>query len=151
MVMEERAVSSGRACGKTGTAARTTHKYEVRRTRDEMFILSLRQSYFVNLHDFSTTKRFIMAFPERRPRAAGSAEIPKEFSCHALPRRPFPMWPPSNRAARRARKQKRSAQAHRRAPQRWKKESERAPTSFIRSAASRMDPLTRIGSALKKS
>src|SRR5207248_2498962 len=33
--------------GKTGTAARTTHKYEVRSTRDEMFILSLRQSYCV--------------------------------------------------------------------------------------------------------
>src|SRR5437588_2238966 len=70
----------------------------------------------------------------------GSAEIPKEFSCHALPRRPSPMWPPSNRAARRAQSRKKSAQAHRRAPQRWKKESERAPTSFIRSAASRMDP-----------
>src|SRR5438270_8673681 len=44
----------------------------------------------------------------------GSAEIAKEFSCHALPRRPFPMWPPSNRAARRAQSRKKSPRQDRR-------------------------------------
>src|SRR5438552_9002089 len=115
MVMEERAVSSGRA-GERQEPRReqpTSTKCEGRETRCSYCHFVNRTSYFVNLHDFSTTKRFIMAFPERRLRAAGSAEIPKEFSCHALPRRPFPMWPPSNRVARRARSRKKSARQDR--------------------------------------
>src|SRR5205814_9560990 len=41
----------------------------------------------------------------------GFAEIPKEFSWQAFARRPSPMWPPSNRAARGARRRKKISPA----------------------------------------
>src|SRR5438477_12667402 len=70
MVMEERAVSSGRA-GERQEPRReqpTSTKCEARGTRCSYCHFVNRTSYLVNLHDFSTTKRFIMAFPERRLR-----------------------------------------------------------------------------------
>src|SRR5947208_12010653 len=81
MVMEERAVSSGRA-GERQEPRReqpTSTKCEGRGTRCSYCHFVNRTSYFVNLHDFSTTKRFIMAFPDVACGRPAPQKSPRSF------------------------------------------------------------------------